>query len=94
MDRRSFLRSFLMVGSAVVAGAALMPAQGQASTFFDTLKDMDSPHTSPNPGSSADLPASGAQEVQYRRRRRVYRRRARRCVVRRNRWGRRVRRCY
>ena len=39
MDRRSFLRSMLMAGGAVAAGAAILPREAQAASLLDTLKD-------------------------------------------------------
>ncbi len=79
MDRRSFIRSFLFAGAAVAAGAALLPAEAQAASLMDTLKDME---RAPAP----DLPAPDAQEAQRRGRRVVVHRRVivrRRAVVRR-----------
>ena len=69
MDRRSFLRSMLMAGGAVAAGAAILPREAQAASLLDTLKDIDATAHTPE----ADIPAVGAQDVQRRffRRRRV-----------------------
>ncbi len=95
MDRRSFIRSMFALGGAVAVGVALTPSRSEASPLLDSLKDLDRSGMPLTP--DADLPAEGAQEVQNRRgwRRRGWRgrRRVRRCVIRRNRWGRRVRGC-
>lgn len=79
MDRRSFIRSMLIAGGAVVTGAALLPRDAQAASLLDTLKDMEAPATG---SPDADMPAIGAQDVQFRRRRRFMRRRRRVCVTR------------
>ncbi len=107
MDRRIFLRSALTMAGAAAAAAVVLPGPAQAASLFDTLKDMEANPAGAVDG--ADLPAETATEVQYwggrpgwrgrrwggRPRGRAYgwRPRARRCFVRRNRWGRVVRVC-
>ncbi|MBM3609328.1 MAG: hypothetical protein FJX29_12915 [Alphaproteobacteria bacterium] len=95
MDRRVFMRSLFAAGGAVALGVSLTPSRSEASPLLETLKDLD---RAPAPAAvsqeaapEADLPARGAAEAQWRRRRR--RRLVRRCVYRRNRWGRVTRVC-
>ena len=80
MDRRSFIRSLLFAGGAVVSGAALLPRDAQAASLFDTLKDIEQTGAPVSGSSEADMPAVGAQDVQFRRRRFMRRRRV--CVTR------------
>ena len=91
MDRRNFMRALFGVGAAGVA-AASFAGKAEAGTLLDELAAMDKRGATPD----ADLPAAGAEDAQYyygRRRRPWRRRRVRRCVTRRNRFGRLVRRC-
>lgn len=79
MDRRSFIRTLFLTGGAAVTGVALLPNGAQAASLLDTLKDAE--NAAPK-NAAADLPAAGAQDVQYRRGRPWRRRRVRRCVTR------------
>lgn len=90
MDRRNFMRALFGVGAAGVV-ATSFAGRAEASTLLDELTAMDKRGATPE----ADLPAAGAEDAQYYYgpRRRWRRRRVRRCVTRRNRWGRLVRRC-
>lgn len=104
MDRRHFITSMLGVAGAA-ATVSLLPSSAQASPLFDQLKAMDDAGTSPlkTAADAADLPAEGATEAQYYRRRYYRPRYARpyyrprfraRCRTYVNRWGRLVRRCF
>ena len=102
MDRRLFIQSLLGVAGSAVAVSALS-SKAQAATLFDELKSMDAAGAAGLKTASApdaDLPAEGAAEAQYYRRRYYrprrrfyYRRPVRRCYWVRNRRGRLVRRC-
>lgn len=102
MNRRMFLGSVLAVsGAAFATAAAAAPAQ--AATLLDELKALE---VAPEQSAASDLPAQGATDAQYRRRRRVYRRRVYRrprrfyrprrqvCQTFYDRWGRLRRRCW
>lgn len=91
MDRRTFLTSLLGVAGAAAA-LSLSASQATAAPLFDKLNAID--HGAPD----ADLPATNARPAWHRGfphrgwgpRRRW---RPRRCVIRRNRFGRVVRVC-
>ena len=91
MDRRTFLTSLLGVAGAAATLSVSVP-EAQAAPLFDQLKAID------GGAPDADLPAPNAQAAWHRGfphrgwgpRRRW---RPRRCVIRRNRFGRLVRVC-
>jgi hypothetical protein len=69
MDRRNFLLGVLGAAGAVAATSALA-SKAEAAPLLDQLKAMDA-GAAPNPlNDAADLPAEGAQETQFYRRRR------------------------
>lgn len=77
MDRRFLLRSLLALGGAATVLA--IPKTSEAASLFEELKNTDAKTLVPD----ADLPAEGAQDAQWRQR----------CVIRVDRFGRRVRVC-
>lgn len=103
MDRRIFLKSLLGVVG-VAAAASVLTSQAEASPLLAELQSMDAKGTNPLTATSvdADLPAEGAVDAQFHRRRRFVRpmfrnrvrpNRMRRCRTFVNRRGRVVQRC-
>jgi hypothetical protein len=95
MDRRLFLTSVLGLAGAA-AGASLLTPAAQAAPLFDRLAAIDQGATD-KAATDPDLPAPDAQAAWHRgfphRGWGPRRMRRRRCVVRRNRFGRLVRVC-